>query len=158
MDGTTNEEGCGVGLILMSPELEHIPMEYIIHLSFKATNNEAEYEALLVGLHLTKTLGVTRIHIYNDSQLIIRQVTKEYQAKGVRMKAYLEKVRVLLSTIEQWTLMQVLRKENEEADLLVKMASASPMNITRYILVGLLFKPKIQVAEVLLVEVPNKST
>lgn len=74
-----------MGLILISPEPERIPIEYVIYLSFKVTNNEAKYKALLVGLRLAKLLNVEKIHIYSNSQLIIKQVTREYQSKDSRM-------------------------------------------------------------------------
>lgn len=72
VDGVVNEQGYEAGLIFTSPNLEYVSIEYAIHLSFKATNNEAEYETLLIGLHLAKLLGVMRMHIYSDSQFIIR--------------------------------------------------------------------------------------
>lgn len=101
VDGAADEQGCAAGLILISPELEHILIEYAIHLSFKAMNNEAEYEAFLARLRIARALGVTRMHVYSNSQLIVRQVSEEYQAKGARMKAYLEKVKALLATMDQ---------------------------------------------------------
>lgn len=72
VDGVTNEHGCEAGLILMSLEPESIAIEYAIHLLFRTTNNEAKYEALLVGLRLAKSLNVENIHIYNNSQLIVK--------------------------------------------------------------------------------------
>lgn len=60
--------------------------------------------------------------------------------------------------MEEWTLIEVPRRENEEANLLAKMESASPMNITRYIPIEFISRPSIKDAGVLLVIVPNKPT
>ena len=66
-------------------------MEYTVHLQFQTTNNEAEYEALLQGLELVKSLGVDLILVQGDSQLVIGQVNGMCEAKEERMKRYLEK-------------------------------------------------------------------
>ncbi|KAM2007332.1 hypothetical protein ACFX15_002255 [Malus domestica] len=65
VDGSSNQQGCGVGLILMT--LDKVAMEYAIRFKYKVSNNEAEYEALLAGLRLAKHLGVKRINIFSDS-------------------------------------------------------------------------------------------
>lgn len=139
-------------------ELECISIEYTIHLSFKATNNEAEYEALLARLCLARSLNIEKIHIYSNSQLIIRQVTEKYQVRDAKMHAYLKRVKALLATMKEWTLTQIPCAENEGATLLAKMASASPMNITRYIPIELLHKLSIKETEVLLDTASNKPT
>ena len=71
VDGSSNEGGYGACLILISSE-EH-RVHCALRFGFKASNNEAEYEALITGLRLAKELD-----IYNDSQLVICQVTNEY--------------------------------------------------------------------------------
>ena len=60
-------------------------MKYAVRLQFTATNNEAEYEALLIGLNLAKALGVKNLIVQVDSQLIIGQVKGDYEAKEERM-------------------------------------------------------------------------
>ncbi|KAM2753452.1 hypothetical protein EV2_002368 [Malus domestica] len=65
VDGSSNQQGCGVGLIFTTPD--KVAMEYAIRFKYKVSNNEAEYEALLAGLCLAKHLGVKRIDIFNDS-------------------------------------------------------------------------------------------
>lgn len=72
IDGVANEQGCGAGLILTSLKPKCIIIEYAIHLSFKVTNNKAEYEALLTRLCIANSLNVKKIHIYSDSQLIVK--------------------------------------------------------------------------------------
>ncbi|KAM1027035.1 hypothetical protein ACFX2A_040848 [Malus domestica] len=83
----TPKEGCGVGLVLTTPD--KVAMEYALRFKFKASNNEAEYEALLAGLRLAKHLGVKQIDIFNDSQLVVNQVTNNFDAKDSSMATYL---------------------------------------------------------------------
>ena len=62
----------------------------MVRLDFPTTNNEAEYEALVVGLDLAKAAGATNVVIYYDSQVVTSQVNGNYECKGERMKKYLE--------------------------------------------------------------------
>ncbi|KAM1339266.1 hypothetical protein COP2_039268 [Malus domestica] len=69
VDGYSNQQGCGARLVLTTPD--KMAMEYALRFKFKVSNNEAEYEALIAGLHLAKHLGVKRIDIFSDSQLVV---------------------------------------------------------------------------------------
>ena len=64
-DGASNQKGCGAGVLLVSPNEEHIPIS--VKLDFDVTNNAAEYEACIVGLETTLALGVKNLRIYGDS-------------------------------------------------------------------------------------------
>ena len=64
-------------------------MHYALWFGFKASNNEAEYEALIIGLKLVREIRVESLEIYSDSQLVFYQVTDEYQARGEKMASYL---------------------------------------------------------------------
>ena len=90
VDGASNAQGSGAGLILTSPE--GIDIEYALKLGFHASNNEAEYEAVIAGLNLTHSLEVDQLEIYIDSQLVVRQIEDTYEAKSGRMILYLLKV------------------------------------------------------------------
>ena len=72
VDGSSNNQGSGAGIIVTTPK--GIQLEYALRFSFKASNNEAEYEALLVGLQLATTMGVEQIRVYSDFQLVVNQV------------------------------------------------------------------------------------
>ncbi|KAM2029589.1 hypothetical protein ACFX16_041084 [Malus domestica] len=80
-------EGCGARLVLTTPD--KVAMDYALRFKFKASNNEAEYEALLAGLRLAKHLEVKRIDIFSDSQLVVNQVTNNFDAKDSSMAIYL---------------------------------------------------------------------
>ena len=74
VDVSSNRHGCGVGLVLQTPSGKH--MEYAIHIGFKATNNEAEYEALLTRLRVATELRVKSLNAFSDSQLIVNQAKR----------------------------------------------------------------------------------
>ena len=64
-------------------------------MSFSATNNEAEYEALLVGMAMVQKMGGKTMEIFSDSRLVVSQVRGELEAKDLRMQEYLNQVRQL---------------------------------------------------------------
>ena len=121
MDGSSNISGTGVGLILINPE--GIIAEYALRFEFPAINNGAEYEALIVGLKITKELEVDRLQVYSDSQLVVGQVSENYEAREDSMAKYLEKVKEIIPTFGSFEIKQILRAENIRADLLSKLAT-----------------------------------
>ena len=78
VDGSSNDGGSEACLILVSPEGHRI--HYALKFRFKASNNEAEYEALIAGLELAKEMKVESLDILSDSQLVVCQINDEYQA------------------------------------------------------------------------------
>ena len=83
VDGAANQRGSGVGLVLISPE--KIIIEKSLRLGFSATNNEAKYEVLLVGITMVQKKGGKVMEIFFDSRLVIGQVKGELEARDVRM-------------------------------------------------------------------------
>ena len=74
-DGSKRAEGAGAGVILISPKGDK--MRYVLRMNFhNASNNEAEYEALLHGMRMAKACGATRLMIYGDSNLVMQQTMK----------------------------------------------------------------------------------
>ena len=96
MDNTSNDTEFGVDIMLINPKGHKI--HYALCFGFKASNNEAEYEALIAGLRLTKELQARNIQIYSDSQLVVNQVNDIYLARGDRVATYLEKAKGLMET------------------------------------------------------------
>ncbi|RVW12556.1 hypothetical protein CK203_008915 [Vitis vinifera] len=125
VDGASRSSGSGVGLLLQSPTGEHL--EQAIRLGFSASNNEAEYEAILSGLDLALALSVSKLRIYSDSQLVVRHVQKEYEAKDSRMARYLAKVRSTLQQFTEWTIEKIKRADNRHADALAGIAASLPI-------------------------------
>jgi len=92
-DGSLMKTGARVGLLFISPLGVH--MRYIIRIHFAASNNVAEYEALVNGLKIAVELGVRRLDIRGDSQLVIDQVMKASNCHDPKMEAYCKEVRQL---------------------------------------------------------------
>ncbi|XP_074346254.1 uncharacterized protein LOC141685028 [Apium graveolens] len=103
VDGLATAERSGAGLILSSPG--GFTIQQVITFAFKATNNEAEYEALLYGLRLARSLGVRSLTIYSDSQIVVRQTNGEYIAKDPKVAQYQEMVRAILEIIPDSTIL-----------------------------------------------------
>ena len=89
MDGLSNEGELEAGLILISPDGQR--MHSALTFGFQASNNEAEHKALIARLKLAKEMKVESLEIYSDSQLVVCQGTNEYQARGDKMAAYLQR-------------------------------------------------------------------
>ena len=94
IDGAANAQGSGVGLILTSPE--GIDIEYTLRFGFRASNNEAKYEAIIARLNLAHSMEVDWLEVCSDSQLVVKQIEDTSEAKGEKMILYLKKVRELL--------------------------------------------------------------
>ena len=108
-------------MVLYSPEGDMI--KCMIRLDFTTTNNEVEYEALVIGLDLEKAVGVENLVVYYDSQVVTNQVNGDYECKNERMKKYLEQVKGRVSSLKV-KFVKIPREENERADRLAKAASA----------------------------------
>ena len=78
-DRASNKQGCGVGVLLISPQGEHTPIS--VKLDFDVTNNGAEYEACIIGLEAAVALGVQRLRVYGDSSLIIQPNLRQMESK-----------------------------------------------------------------------------
>ena len=90
---------------------------------FQASNNEAEYEALIVGLRLARELQACHLRIYSTSQLVVNQLNDIYLARGERMTTYLEKAKELMEAFPMASIEVILRSKNANVDALVKLAS-----------------------------------
>ena len=123
VDGAANAQGSGVRLILIYPK--GIDIEYALRFGFRASNNEAEYEAVIAGLNLTHSMEVDQLEVCSDSQLVIKQIEDTYEAKGEKMILYLKKVRELLRKFVLVQFRHIPRVENSRADALAKLATAS---------------------------------
>jgi len=121
VDGSSNQQGSGAGVVLEGPD--GLLIEQALRFAFKASNNQAEYEALIVGMLLAKKMGAKGFLAKSDSLLVTSQVTGEYQAKDPQMATYLEYVQVLKETFEVFKLVHVPREQNARVDLLAKFAS-----------------------------------
>jgi len=134
-DGVVGNDGAGIGIWIHNLVflLNKVPSNVRVcsyKLAFNCSNNEAEYEALIAMLKILKKLNVKRILVYGDSELVIKQVKGEYQAKHPRMRTYRNAVLDILRLFPNHILTCVPRTQNDIADSLATAASnlKIPMN------------------------------
>ena len=99
-------------------------MRYAIRIHFPILNNVAEYEALVNGLRIAIELGIRWLDVRGDSQLVIDQVIKESSCHNAKMATYCHDVRQLEDKFDGLELNYILRRLNEAAGMLAKMASS----------------------------------
>ncbi|RDX84749.1 Retrovirus-related Pol polyprotein from transposon 17.6, partial [Mucuna pruriens] len=108
VDRASNQTGSKVGVILEGPN--EVLIEQSLHFEFKASNNQAEYEALLAGMRLAKELEAKTLTAKSDSKLVTSQVNGEYQAKDPQLIKYLERATGMAATFKKFTLQHVPRE------------------------------------------------
>ena len=141
VDGSSSKQGSGIGIRLTSPTGK--VLEQSFRLEFHASNNEAEYEALVAGLRLAHGLKIRNIHAYCDSQLVANQYSGEYEARDERMDAYLKIIQDLSRDFNHFSLTRIPRSENTQADDLAALASSSDSGLRRVIPVEFIEHPSI---------------
>jgi ribonuclease HI len=120
-DGALNLKGAGAGVLLISPQGEQL--KYVLQIHYKASNNGAEYEALIHGLRIAVSLGIKRLLAFGDSKVIIDQVNKEWDCVKATMDAYCAEIRKLEGHFEGIKFQHVPRNSNVVADVLSKLGS-----------------------------------
>jgi ribonuclease HI len=126
LDGSVMKEGADVGLVFISSLGVH--MEYLVQLHFPASNNTAEYEALINNLRNMVELRIKRLEIRGDSELVVDQVMKDKNCVDPKMGTYCQAMRDLEDKFHGLKLHHVLRDYNKAADILAKTAySHSPV-------------------------------
>ncbi|MBK5218985.1 MAG: ribonuclease HI family protein [Thermoleophilia bacterium] len=88
----------------------------------RATNNVAEYRALLLGIELAAAHGATELELVGDSELVVRQVEGRYKVKDATMRELHTQVKQALSEFDSWSIRHVRREHNADADRLVNEA------------------------------------
>ncbi|XP_074337673.1 uncharacterized protein LOC141674871 [Apium graveolens] len=121
VDGASNGDGAGAGIELISPEAHKI--RHATHLAFHATNNDAEYEALINGLKLALEMKVENLNVFSDSMIVVYQINGGYQAKGPRTELYLKCAQRIIARFNEVRLELIPCGQNEGADELAKLGS-----------------------------------
>jgi len=114
---------------------------------FWTSNNQVEYEALIVRMLLAKEIGVSKLLAKTDSRLITGQVSGEYHAKDPQLACYLEFVHPLSTSFSSFRLIHVPREKNSYADLLAKLASNSRSGHHKSIIRETLAAPRVSSKE-----------
>jgi ribonuclease HI len=121
-DGSKRVQGAGAGVVLISPQGDKL--KYVLRMSFlQASNNEAEYEALLHGMKIAKACGATRLKKFGDSNLVVRQVMNRCDAISDNMTIYQNLYYYLEGTFDGCEVSHVSRAGNKEADNLANIGS-----------------------------------
>ena len=123
VDGAANQQGSGVGLVLVSPE--NITIDKSLRLGFSATNNEAKYETLLMGMAMVQKMGGKTVEMFSDSRLVVCQVKRELEARDASMQEYLGQVRCIQTKFEFFDLSYISRSGNTHANSLATLATSS---------------------------------
>ena len=119
-NGSLMKKGAGAGLVFVSPLGVH--MRYMVQLHFPSSNNTTEYEVLINGLRIAVELGIRRLDVRGDNQLVVNQVMKESSCHDAKMEAYYQEVRWLEDRFDGLELNHIPRRLNKAADMLAKAA------------------------------------
>ncbi|KAL0292963.1 UNVERIFIED_CONTAM: hypothetical protein Sradi_6963600 [Sesamum radiatum] len=133
-------QGSGAGVVVTSHHGKDL--EFAAKFVFKASNNEEEYEALLIGMKIAHGVGARHLVAYSDSQLVVKQVEGTYEAKEEKMIQYPQQITKLRTSSESFQLTQIPREENIKADCISKLVSSLEDCRTRHITIQYLPKPK----------------
>ena len=128
-----------MGIVLVFPE--KFTIEKSLRLGFSATNNEAKYKALLVGIAMVQRMGKKTVEMFLDSRLIVGQVRGELESRDMRMQGYLSQVRHLQSGFESFNLLHIPRSGNTHSNSLATLATSSAQSLPWIILLENLYKP-----------------
>ncbi|XP_024011203.1 uncharacterized protein LOC112086481 [Eutrema salsugineum] len=139
-DGSSSSQGAGIGIRLESPTKEILEQSF--RLEFPASNNEAEYEALLAGLRLAQGIGVKRINAFCDSQ-VANQYSGDYDTRNDPMDLYLKAIKSITDRFEYFSLTRIPRSDNTSADALAALASTSESHQWRMIPIESIDSPSI---------------
>ena len=116
VDGSSEKRNAGAGIVIEGSG--GFTVDHSLQFQFKASNNQAEYEALIARLRLAKDLGARRLKCNTDSRLVVGQVQGEYQVKDDLLLQYYHKVVEAMKDFEEVTIHHIPRAENAKADRL----------------------------------------
>ncbi|XP_073290991.1 uncharacterized protein [Primulina huaijiensis] len=148
-DGSSTETTAGARIVITSSRGVKIALSF--NLGFPCTNNQAEYEALVIGLEILKDLGAKELLISGNSQLVLKQLSGEFKCTSLSLAPHYTAASQLLDDFEEVSLVHVPRQENWEADELVQVASGlkmSPELTHRIVLIQKKNHPSIQQREI----------
>jgi ribonuclease HI len=120
-DGSKAKQGVGVGIVLESPQ--EVKTQLAFRVEKVCSNNQVEYEALVLGLEILLQMGIKNITVFGDSQLVINQVRGQYKCGSVLLAPYLVSVQQLLQEFQECTLHHLPREENHEANRMAQATS-----------------------------------
>lgn len=145
VDGSSNQKGCSAGVVLESPS--GVRLKQSLRFAIKASNNQAEYKALIAGLLLAMDIGVKHLIFLSDSQLTVRQVNDNFQVNDSLLTTYYQKVLTILAHFKTVKLEHILRSSNSRADTLSKLALGKGRGHYDSVILLTVSQPSISVTE-----------
>ncbi|XP_057744562.1 uncharacterized protein LOC130962356 [Arachis stenosperma] len=146
VDGASSREGSGAGIILK--EGNKVVAEQSLQFHFSASNNQAEYEALIAGLKLALDRKATNLTAHCDSLLVVQQIRGEFQVKDPLLERYWLIAKDLISNFNSFTIIHVHREQNVRADILSKLAATRAETQTSTLSQHTLTKPSIELLSI----------
>jgi ribonuclease HI len=120
-DGAVNQYGHGIGAVTITPQGTHIP--FTARLTFKCTNNTAEYEACIMGLEECIDLRIKHLDVYGDSALVVNQIKGEWETNQPGLIPYRDYARRISTFFTEVDFHHIPREDNRMADALATLAS-----------------------------------
>jgi ribonuclease HI len=142
VEGASSTIRVGAGIILENGK--GIVIEVSLTISFPTSNNQGEYEAFLAGLRLADDVSAKEIKICTDSQLVVSQVLREYQARNDNLSEYLTLVKNRKAKFDSAEVRHVPRGDNTRADILSKLASTKKKGRNKPVIQEILSRPSIE--------------
>ena len=120
-DGSSCGVGSGIGIVLVSPQ--GATFEFSFSIEASATNNQAEYQAILKGIRLLQVIRADAVDVFGDSMLVINQLICTYECKDDILRIYHEECCQLLKEFKKVTIEHVPKFYNGDANRLAQHAS-----------------------------------
>ena len=124
-DGAANQSGFGIGILLISPQGDHISRSVRLVFSdhHRLTNNMVVYEACITGLETALDLGIRQLEIHGDSNLVIQQTQVIWRTRDEKVKPYHAYLDLLVARFDELRYIHLPKAENQFADVLATLAS-----------------------------------
>ena len=124
-DGAANQSRFGIGILLISPQGDHIPRSNRLTFSddHRLTNNIVEYEACIISLETALDLGVRQLEIHGDSNLVIQQTQGIWRTRDEKLKPYHAYMDLLVDRFDELRYIHLPKAENQFVDALATLAS-----------------------------------
>ncbi|GKA70160.1 reverse transcriptase domain-containing protein [Tanacetum coccineum] len=130
------------------PNPDEVEYIYALRLNFPSSNNESEYETVLAGMRTAGKMGVRKLRVYVDSNLVAKQINDEFEARGESMIQYLMKVREYVNGFNKFKISHVPRALNRKADALSKLAATTFSELSKQVLVEVLNERSTELKEI----------